>query len=193
MLAFDCSCRKKSIHQIWTSCQSDSPRLAVWHRCSSWHHVAASDHVAASKVSNNAAVLKISTEVEINYTKPQHAGRVQRLQLSAEKLHTRMYGVSAYFQGEHTFSAIRKDASYLRIATTPFKGAGKSGNSNLLNSPGASGIAKIMEWDFHCNLSSMSSSLKRLIVFGYAPCHIEETAQAIGACVIASERIQARG
>ena len=43
---------------------------------------------------------------------------------------------------------------------TPLMGAGKSGNSKRENSPGESGIAKIMECDFHCSRSSMPSSLR---------------------------------
>jgi hypothetical protein len=46
------------------------------------------------------------------------------------------------------------------MAMTPLIGAGKSGNSNRENSPGASGMAKIMECDFHCSRSSMPKSLR---------------------------------
>lgn len=40
----------------------------------------------------------------------------------------------------------------------PLRGAGMSGKSNLLNSPGLSGMAKIMLCSFHCSRSSMFSS-----------------------------------
>ena len=50
--------------------------------------------------------------------------------------------------------------NHLRMAMTPLTGAGRSGNSNRENSPGASGLAKIMECDFHCSRSSMSRSLR---------------------------------
>ena len=46
------------------------------------------------------------------------------------------------------------------MAITPLMGAGKSGNSNRENSPGASGMAKIIECDFHCSRSSIPSSLR---------------------------------
>lgn len=46
------------------------------------------------------------------------------------------------------------------MAQTPLKGAGISGKSNLENSPGLSGIAKIMLCDFHCSLSSIFNSLQ---------------------------------
>ena len=45
------------------------------------------------------------------------------------------------------------------MAQTPLKGAGISGKSNLENSPGLSGMANIMLWDFHCSLSSTPNSL----------------------------------
>ena len=45
------------------------------------------------------------------------------------------------------------------MATTPLRGAGRSGKSKRENSPGESGMAKIMECDFHCSLSSISNSL----------------------------------
>ena len=49
---------------------------------------------------------------------------------------------------------------YLRMAHTPFRGAGKlSGKSNRENCPGASGMANIMLCCFHCKRSSMFSSL----------------------------------
>ena len=50
-------------------------------------------------------------------------------------------------------------SGHLRMAMTPLTGAGKSGNSNRENSPGASGMAKIMECDFHCSRSSIPNSL----------------------------------
>lgn len=50
---------------------------------------------------------------------------------------------------------------HLRMATTPLSGAGMSGKSKRLNSPGESGIAKIIECCFHCNRSSIPSSLKQ--------------------------------
>ncbi len=40
----------------------------------------------------------------------------------------------------------------LRMAMTPLNGAGRSGKSKRLNSPGRSGMAKTMEWNFHCSL-----------------------------------------
>ena len=46
------------------------------------------------------------------------------------------------------------------MAQTPFKGAGRaSGKSKRENSPGLSGMAKIMLCDFHCSRSSILSSL----------------------------------
>ena len=51
-------------------------------------------------------------------------------------------------------------SEHLRMAMTPLTGAGRSGNSNRENSPGASGLAKIMECDFHCSLSSIFRSLR---------------------------------
>mmetsp|Transcript_6540 Transcript_6540/g.24294 ORF Transcript_6540/g.24294 Transcript_6540/m.24294 type:complete len:212 (-) Transcript_6540:85-720(-) len=58
----------------------------------------------------------------------------------------------------------------LAIAHTPFQGAGShDGKSKRENSPGESGIAKIMACSFHCRRSSMSSSANRFIMFGYAP------------------------
>lgn len=51
----------------------------------------------------------------------------------------------------------------------PLIGAGRSGKSKRENSPGLSGMAKIMECSFHCKRSSMFSSLKMFIIFAYAP------------------------
>ena len=48
-----------------------------------------------------------------------------------------------------------------RMATTPLRGAGMSGKSKRLNSPGESGMANIMLCCFHCSRSSMPSSLCR--------------------------------
>mmetsp|Transcript_18640 Transcript_18640/g.32444 ORF Transcript_18640/g.32444 Transcript_18640/m.32444 type:complete len:223 (-) Transcript_18640:36-704(-) len=56
------------------------------------------------------------------------------------------------------------------MATNAFSGAGSQlGKSKRLNSPGLSGIANIMACFFHCSRSSMSSSLNRFIILGYAP------------------------
>mmetsp|Transcript_32741 Transcript_32741/g.72329 ORF Transcript_32741/g.72329 Transcript_32741/m.72329 type:complete len:206 (+) Transcript_32741:1644-2261(+) len=57
----------------------------------------------------------------------------------------------------------------LRMAMMPFHGAGISGKSKRLNSPGRLGMAKIMECSFHCSLFSMFSSLNRFWMLGYAP------------------------
>jgi hypothetical protein len=48
----------------------------------------------------------------------------------------------------------------------PFHGAGMSGKSKRLNSPGESGMAKIIECSFHCRRSWMLSSLKTFIMLG---------------------------
>lgn len=57
--------------------------------------------------------------------------------------------------------AVERDrGTYLRMAHTPFRGAGKlSGKSKREYSPGASGMAKIMLCCFHCKRSSIPSSL----------------------------------
>lgn len=49
-----------------------------------------------------------------------------------------------------------------RMATKPFQGAGMSGKSNLLNWPGESGMAKIMECSFHCSLRTETSKSRCL-------------------------------
>mmetsp|Transcript_9133 Transcript_9133/g.23440 ORF Transcript_9133/g.23440 Transcript_9133/m.23440 type:complete len:319 (+) Transcript_9133:578-1534(+) len=69
------------------------------------------------------------------------------------------------FSGHVSMSLLR------RMATRPFQGAGMSGKSKRLNSPGLPWLpmAKIIEWHFHWRRSSMSSSFKRFIMFGYAP------------------------
>mmetsp|Transcript_24989 Transcript_24989/g.65917 ORF Transcript_24989/g.65917 Transcript_24989/m.65917 type:complete len:350 (-) Transcript_24989:121-1170(-) len=58
---------------------------------------------------------------------------------------------------------------FSRIAAAMFRGAGRPGNSKVVNSPGSSCIAKVIWCLFHCNLSSIPSSAKRFIMFGYAP------------------------
>jgi hypothetical protein len=60
-----------------------------------------------------------------------------------------------------TFSG--QDSIWLlaRMAQMPLNGAGMSGKSKRLNSPGLSGIAKIMLCSFHCSRSSMPSSCGR--------------------------------
>mmetsp|Transcript_11126 Transcript_11126/g.19424 ORF Transcript_11126/g.19424 Transcript_11126/m.19424 type:complete len:220 (+) Transcript_11126:959-1618(+) len=50
---------------------------------------------------------------------------------------------------------------FRRMATMPFQGAGSSGKSKRENSPGISGLAKIIACSFHCSLFSMPSSLNR--------------------------------
>jgi hypothetical protein len=58
----------------------------------------------------------------------------------------------------------------LRASHEPFNGAGSvSRKSNRLNSPGLSGIAKIIECSFHCNLSFIPSSPNKFCILGYAP------------------------
>ena len=49
---------------------------------------------------------------------------------------------------------------FLRMAMMPFHGAGMSGKSNRLNSPGRFCMAKIIECSFHCNLSVCSRMVK---------------------------------
>ena len=57
-----------------------------------------------------------------------------------------------------------------RIASPKLKGAGMPGTkSKVVNSPGSSCMAKIILCTFHCSRSSMPSSEKRFIMFGYAP------------------------
>mmetsp|Transcript_14414 Transcript_14414/g.33037 ORF Transcript_14414/g.33037 Transcript_14414/m.33037 type:complete len:324 (+) Transcript_14414:769-1740(+) len=57
-----------------------------------------------------------------------------------------------------------------RMASPKLKGAGMPGTkSKVVNSPGSSCMAKIILCVFHCSRSSMSSSLNRFIMFGYAP------------------------
>mmetsp|Transcript_41134 Transcript_41134/g.74292 ORF Transcript_41134/g.74292 Transcript_41134/m.74292 type:complete len:237 (-) Transcript_41134:88-798(-) len=56
------------------------------------------------------------------------------------------------------------------MASPKFNGAGKPfRKSKVVNSPGNSCMAKIIWCRFHCNLSSILSSAKRFIMFGYAP------------------------
>mmetsp|Transcript_76657 Transcript_76657/g.228487 ORF Transcript_76657/g.228487 Transcript_76657/m.228487 type:complete len:279 (+) Transcript_76657:1174-2010(+) len=69
-----------------------------------------------------------------------------------------------------SFSGIVNIFWLSRIARAKFKGAGTpSKKSKVVNSPGRSCIAKIIWWRFHCRRSSMPSSEKRFIMFGYAP------------------------
>mmetsp|Transcript_11521 Transcript_11521/g.38066 ORF Transcript_11521/g.38066 Transcript_11521/m.38066 type:complete len:234 (-) Transcript_11521:78-779(-) len=57
-----------------------------------------------------------------------------------------------------------------RMAAAMLSGAGTpSGKSNEVNSPGSCGMANVMRCAFHCSRSSMPSSWKRFIMFGYAP------------------------
>ena len=57
-----------------------------------------------------------------------------------------------------------------RMAAAMLNGAGTfGGKSKLVNSPGKSCIAKVIVCFFHCSRSSMPSSAKRFIMFGYAP------------------------
>mmetsp|Transcript_2601 Transcript_2601/g.6591 ORF Transcript_2601/g.6591 Transcript_2601/m.6591 type:complete len:305 (+) Transcript_2601:854-1768(+) len=59
---------------------------------------------------------------------------------------------------------------FIRMASPKLKGAGIPGMKlKVVNSPGSSCMAKIIWWIFHCRRSSMSSSLKRFIMLGYAP------------------------
>ena len=59
---------------------------------------------------------------------------------------------------------------FMIIAKPKLNGAGMPLiKSNVVNSPGSSCMAKIILCTFHCNLSSMSNSEKRFIMFGYAP------------------------
>mmetsp|Transcript_47797 Transcript_47797/g.119457 ORF Transcript_47797/g.119457 Transcript_47797/m.119457 type:complete len:305 (-) Transcript_47797:236-1150(-) len=59
---------------------------------------------------------------------------------------------------------------FSRMASPKLKGAGIPGmKSKVVNSPGSSCMAKIIWWIFHCRRSSMSSSLNRFIMLGYAP------------------------
>mmetsp|Transcript_43683 Transcript_43683/g.137667 ORF Transcript_43683/g.137667 Transcript_43683/m.137667 type:complete len:320 (-) Transcript_43683:175-1134(-) len=57
-----------------------------------------------------------------------------------------------------------------RMASPKLNGAGIPGRkSNVVNSPGNCCIAKIILWTFHWRRSWMPSSVKRRIMFGYAP------------------------
>mmetsp|Transcript_26766 Transcript_26766/g.61970 ORF Transcript_26766/g.61970 Transcript_26766/m.61970 type:complete len:308 (+) Transcript_26766:878-1801(+) len=59
---------------------------------------------------------------------------------------------------------------FSRMASPKLNGAGIPGiKSKVVNSPGSSCIAKIIWWIFHWRRSSMSSSLNRFIMLGYAP------------------------
>mmetsp|Transcript_10796 Transcript_10796/g.30648 ORF Transcript_10796/g.30648 Transcript_10796/m.30648 type:complete len:279 (-) Transcript_10796:344-1180(-) len=57
-----------------------------------------------------------------------------------------------------------------KMAKAKLNGAGMPlTKSNVVNSPGNSCIAKIILCTFHCKRSSMSNSLNKFIMFGYAP------------------------
>mmetsp|Transcript_15371 Transcript_15371/g.18702 ORF Transcript_15371/g.18702 Transcript_15371/m.18702 type:complete len:248 (+) Transcript_15371:1305-2048(+) len=69
------------------------------------------------------------------------------------------------------FSSQVSKSVLLKIAKPAFNGAGKKlGKSNVLNSRFLElGLANIIAWSFHCNLSSIFKSLNKFIILGYAP------------------------
>mmetsp|Transcript_29745 Transcript_29745/g.64009 ORF Transcript_29745/g.64009 Transcript_29745/m.64009 type:complete len:266 (-) Transcript_29745:153-950(-) len=69
-----------------------------------------------------------------------------------------------------TLSASESISLFARMASAMLNGAGTpSIKLKDVNSPGRSCIANVILWSFHCSRSSMPSSAKRFIMFGYAP------------------------